>query len=405
MSKPNISIAEYTYHLPDERIAKYPLNERSDSKLLIFKDGEISESTFHQIDSYLPKNSLLTFNNTKVIQARMQFQKATGAQIEVFCLEPIEPADTNLVFQSTTECTWKCIVGNSKKWKSGILTKELNINNETITLNIERLAIEADAQMIKFTWDKNCLFSNIIEAAGKIPIPPYLNRDTEDIDTNRYQTVYSHHKGSVAAPTAGLHFTAPILQRLKQKNIEQAYVTLHVGAGTFKPVKTDNISDHEMHIEHFFVEMDTLEYLLKYEGNITSTGTTTVRTLESIYWLGVKLLEGIDEFYIKQWDAYELPQHYSFAEAINALIKHLTNNQRVRIESHTGIMIAPGYTFKVVDRLITNFHQPNSTLLLLIAAFTEGNHWKSIYKYAMDHNFRFLSYGDSSLLYKNQKGA
>ncbi len=404
MSKPNISIAEYNYNLPEERIAKYPLDERSDSKLLIFKDGKISESNFHQIDTFIPENSLLTFNNTKVIQARMQFQKTTGAQIEVFCLEPVEPADTNLVFQSNETCIWKCIIGNSKKWKNGILTKILSVNNDTVHLNIERLSIEADAQIIRFTWDKNYSFSDIIETAGKIPIPPYLNRDTEEIDTNRYQTVYSNHKGSVAAPTAGLHFTQPILERLNKKHIQQSYVTLHVGAGTFKPVKTDNVSDHEMHIEHFFVELETLQNLLKFEGNVTSTGTTTVRTLESIYWLGVKLLEGIEEFYIKQWDAYKLPQHYSLKEAISALFDFLETNQRVRIESHTGIMIAPGYQFKVVDRLITNFHQPSSTLLLLIAAFTGGDNWKRIYEYALKNGFRFLSYGDSSLLFKNQKG-
>ncbi|WP_068473476.1 S-adenosylmethionine:tRNA ribosyltransferase-isomerase [Saccharicrinis aurantiacus] len=402
MSRPDISIAEYTYNLPDERIAKYPLDNRSDSKLLVFNGGNIQELKFSDIVNELPNNSLLTFNNTKVIQARLPFQKVTGANIEVFCLEPIEPVDINLIFQTTDTCTWKCIVGNSKKWKTGPLEKKIEINGEDVTLQINRISAGFDSQIIQFNWDKNVLFSDLIEAIGKIPIPPYLNRESEEIDSTRYQTVYSNHKGSVAAPTAGLHFTPEILENLSDKEIDLSYVTLHVGAGTFKPVKTDNVADHEMHIEHFFVELDTINNLLNHEGNITSTGTTTVRTLESLYWLGVKLLEGSNEFYIKQWDAYELPQHYSFSDALNKLKEHLETNERVRIESHTGIMIAPGYQFKIVDRLITNFHQPTSTLLLLISAFTGGDNWKKIYDYALSNDFRFLSYGDSSLLHRTK---
>jgi S-adenosylmethionine:tRNA ribosyltransferase-isomerase len=400
MHTPNINIADYTYHLPDEKIAQYPLENRSDSKLLVF-NKKIQETKFSNISSILPPDSLVVFNNTKVIQARLQFQKPTGAYIEIFCLEPIDPADINLAFQTKNNCLWKCIVGNSKKWKSGPLHKQITIQNTKINLSIERKKILDDAQIISFFWDNNDIsFSEVLDAIGNIPIPPYLNRNTEEIDLDRYQTVYSHHKGSVAAPTAGLHFTPEILHDFMNKNIKTTNITLHVGAGTFKPVKSENISEHEMHIEHFFVDLDTIELLLKYENNITSTGTTTVRTLESIYWLGIKLLEGIDEFFIKQWDAYNLPQHYTYKQSLGALKDYLLTNDKNSLESYTGILIAPTYNFKVVNRLITNFHQPNSTLLLLVAAFTKGDNWKDIYNYALSHDFRFLSYGDSSLLHK-----
>ncbi len=399
MNKPNISIQEYSYHLPQEKIARYPLENRQDSKLLIFNKG-ITENRFINIPNYLPSNSLVVFNNTKVIQARIQFQKTTGANIEVFCLEPVEPTDLNLVFQTKDSCSWKCIIGNSKKWKSGTLSKTITVNKQTITISISREKIIDDAQIIKFNWDNNITFGEILEHIGNIPIPPYLNRDTEEIDLARYQTVYSNIKGSVAAPTAGLHFTDDILSELHKNNITTTDVTLHVGAGTFKPVKTEMISDHEMHTEHFFVEEKTLDLLIKYENNITSTGTTTVRTLESLYWLGVKQLEGIDEFSISQWDPYNLPSHYSGKEALYKLKQYLKSKGTSVLQSSTGIMIAPGYDFKIVNRLITNFHQPNSTLLLLIAAFTKDDNWKKIYNYALDNDFRFLSYGDSSLLFK-----
>jgi S-adenosylmethionine:tRNA ribosyltransferase-isomerase len=400
MHNPNINIKDYTYHLPEEKIAQYPLPKRSDSKLLVF-NKTIQETNFSNIFTILPPDSLVVFNNTKVIQARLQFQKTTGASIEVFCLEPFNPTDINLAFQTKERCLWKCIVGNSKKWKSGPLHKKVSIGNSEIILTIERDKILDDAQIIAFHWDNQEIsFGELLDAIGNIPIPPYLNRDTEDIDLDRYQTVYSHHKGSVAAPTAGLHFTPEILNDIKNKNIQIANITLHVGAGTFKPVKSENISEHEMHIEHFFVDHNTIDLLLKYENNITSTGTTTVRTLESIYWLGVKLLEGINELYINQWDAYNLPQHYTYKQSLKALKNHLVNNEQNTLESYTGILIAPTYNFKVVNRLITNFHQPNSTLLLLVAAFTKGSKWKEIYDYALNHDFRFLSYGDSSLLYK-----
>ncbi len=400
MNKPNISIEDYTYNLPEEKIAKYPLQNRQDSKLLIY-NKKIQETQFHNIYKYIPSDSLIVFNNTKVIQARLQFKKETGAKIEVFCLEPTLPSDLNLVFQSKRSCSWKCIVGNSKKWKNGPLTKSIIINEKKVTISIQREEVFYDSQIINFKWDEDeVTFADILENIGNIPIPPYLNRDTEEIDLSRYQTVYSNHKGSVAAPTAGLHFTNDIIQKLSTNNIKCTNITLHVGAGTFKPVKSEKISDHEMHIEHFFVEEKTIDDLLEYQNNITSTGTTTVRTLESLYWLGVKLLEKKNEFFISQWDPYNLPSHYTFKESLLKLKEYLKLNGTTILQSSTGIIIAPGYEFKIVNRLITNFHQPNSTLLLLIAAFTKGENWKTIYNFALDNNFRFLSYGDSSLLYR-----
>ncbi|MGQ1787477.1 MULTISPECIES: S-adenosylmethionine:tRNA ribosyltransferase-isomerase [unclassified Saccharicrinis] len=400
MNIQEIRIEDYTYDLPDDRIAKYPLENRSDSKLLVF-NKTITEHKFNNIPSLLPQNSLLLFNNTKVIQARLKFQKETGAIIEVFCLEPVEPSDIAMIFQVKGRATWKCIVGNSKKWKEGSLSKTIVINGQVVHLTITRKEVLEDAQHIEFSWDQEDIsFGDLLDAIGNTPIPPYLNRKSEEIDTLRYQTVYSNHKGSVAAPTAGLHFTDEILNKIKENNIKTAPVTLHVGAGTFKPVKSASIGDHEMHIEHFFVDMATLDLILKYEGNITSTGTTTVRTLESLYWIGVKLLQNTNELFINQWDAYSLPQHYSLQEAIGRLKQYLMDENRTILESYTGILIAPGYDFKVVDRLITNFHQPNSTLLLLVSAFTKGDNWKKIYEYALNHNFRFLSYGDSSLLFR-----
>lgn len=400
MNTQNIRIENYTYTLPEKKIAKYPLQERGDSKLLIYNNG-ISENKFSNIPNLLPSNSLLLFNNTKVIQARLLFKKETGAKIEVFCLEPVQPADISMAFEARQESVWKCIVGNSKKWKAGELHKNIIWKGNTVQLTISRKEVLEDVQIIKFNWDNSAItFGDLLDAMGKTPIPPYLNRQPEQLDTLRYQTVYSNHKGSVAAPTAGLHFTKEILAQLDDRQIKTGHLTLHVGAGTFKPVKSDSIGEHEMHIEHFFVDMYTLNLILKYEGNITSTGTTTVRTLESLYWLGVKMLQGNTELFIKQWDAYQLPQHYTLTEAIGKLKAYLIENDLAILESYTGILIAPGYEFKVVDRLITNFHQPNSTLLLLVAAFTKNEVWKEIYDYALHNDFRFLSYGDSSLLYR-----
>lgn len=400
MDTQDIRIEHYTYTLPEDKIAKYPLEERSDSKLLIYHDG-ISEDKFCRIPFILPPYSLLLFNNTKVIQARMIFEKETGAKIEVFCLEPLEPADISMAFEAKQKSVWKCIVGNAKKWKEGELHKSIIWGDSTVHLHISKRETLDDTQIIEFNWDnKELTFGDLLDAMGKTPIPPYLNRQPELSDTLRYQTIYSNHKGSVAAPTAGLHFTEDILKQLEYRQIQTGHVTLHVGAGTFKPVKTECIGKHEMHIEHFFVKHDVLDLIVKYQGNITSTGTTTVRTLESMYWLGVKMLEGDTELYIKQWDAYSLPKHHSLNAAIGKLKSYLTENDITTLESYTGILIAPGYEFRVVDRLITNFHQPNSTLLLLVAAFTKGEAWKEIYDYALNNEFRFLSYGDSSLLYK-----
>ncbi len=401
MNIKDIEIKDYTYNLPDEKIAKYPLKNRSNSKLLVY-NKTISEHTFNDIPNLLPKNSLLVFNNTKVIRARLLFEKTTGAKIEIFCLEPILPSEVALSFETTKPTIWKCIVGNSKKWKEGDLTKTININNEKIIVKATRLNINNNHQEVQFSWNNdNISFSEILEALGKIPIPPYLNRETEEIDNSRYQTVYSQHKGSVAAPTAGLHFTNKILQQLEQNNVEISKLTLHVGAGTFKPVKTNLIYQHEMHTEHFIISKQTIDNLLKFKGNITATGTTSVRTLESIYWIGVKMLEGINETWLNQWEPYSLPQNYSYEKALNKIIEYMDGNDKNEFYSHTGIMIAPGYKFNIVDRLITNFHQPNSTLLLLVSAFTGGgDNWKEIYNYALNNNFRFLSYGDSSLLFR-----
>lgn len=405
MNPKHIKIEEYTYNLSDEQIAKYPLKKRDESKLLVFDKNTISENIFKNIGNYLPSNSLLVANNTKVIRARLEFFKSTGARIEVFCLEPHEPSDYNLSFSSTAECNWICIIGNLKKWKGGGLEKEIVINNITTTLKINRLNTYNDAHIVHFQWNNpNLTFSEIIENSGNIPIPPYLNRKAEANDLTTYQTIYSKHKGSVAAPTAGLHFTNEVFSSLNKRNIQQHEVTLHVGAGTFKPVQSIDIGDHEMHTEHFIITKKTIPPLVSNLGNITAVGTTTVRTLESLYWLGVKILKkkitDVTPFHISQWDAYDLDKTIGVLDALNAVQEKVLNSEEDYINASTAIMIAPGYTFKLVDRLITNFHQPKSTLLLLIAAFV-GDGWKNIYNYALENKFRFLSYGDSCFL--NQK--
>jgi len=404
MNPKNINIEEYTYPLTNEMIAKYPLPKRDESKLLVYKNDEISENIFKNISEYLPENSLLVANNTKVIRARLEFFKETGARIEIFCLEPYQPSDYVLSFASTTDCEWTCIVGNSKKWKNGILKKDIEIDNKQVTLQAERVESSGESNIIKFIWDNNNItFSDILENSGNIPIPPYLNRKSEDSDLKTYQTIYSKHKGSVAAPTAGLHFTDDVFASLKQKNIKLHEVTLHVGAGTFKPVKSETIGEHNMHTEHFIITAETIPPLIENLGNITAVGTTTVRTLESLYWLGVKLIEGKindnEELFLQQWEAYELPQNISVTDALNTLHQRVLKSNADYVNANTAIMIAPGYNFKIIDRLITNFHQPKSTLLLLISAFT-GDNWHKIYDYAVNNNFRFLSYGDSCFLTK-----
>jgi S-adenosylmethionine:tRNA ribosyltransferase-isomerase len=393
----NICISEYDYQLPDERIAKYPLAERDLSKLLVYRKGNISQTVFNHLPELLEPSDLLVFNNTRVIPARLKFIKSTGAHIEIFCLEPVEPSEYQISFQSH-RCTWKCIVGNLRKWKDNILIKEIYHNGRTICLEASKIANFQSFQHVEFTWDDNSLtFAEIIELAGVTPIPPYLNRESEAIDTERYQTVYSKIKGSVAAPTAGLHFTDKVLEQLNT-----TAVTLHVGAGTFKPVQTETIAGHEMHTEFFSVSLQSLRLLVKKHGNIVAVGTTTLRVLESLYWIGVKLKNGEYtggvQLHVNQWDAYKLEGLLSYSESINILINHLESSNQSEIFATTQILIAPGYRIKSIRALITNFHQPKSTLLLLVSAII-GSDWQKVYNYAMKNDFRFLSYGDSSILF------
>ncbi len=396
----NIHIDEYDYSLPDERIATYPLARRDSSKLLLYKDGEISEDVFNSLPNHLPSGSLLVFNNTKVIQARMHFRKETGASIEIFCLDPAVPHDYALVFQQTERCSWHCLVGNLKKWKSGELHKEVTIGNEKIILTAQRTQSSGEHHVIEFSWDNPAFtFADLLDATGELPIPPYLKRETEEADKETYQTVYSKIIGSVAAPTAGLHFTDEVLSELKSKGIERAEVTLHVGAGTFKPVKSETIEGHEMHSEFISVERETIETLLQHQGKIIAVGTTSVRTLESLYYIGENLGKNPDsELRVRQWQPYEDDSNLiDTQKALQNILDYLDRNQLNRLLADTQIIIAPGYEFKIVDGIVTNFHQPKSTLLLLVSAFVKGN-WKEIYEYALNHDFRFLSYGDSSLL-------
>ncbi|CDE64534.1 s-adenosylmethionine:tRNA ribosyltransferase-isomerase 1 [Parabacteroides sp. CAG:409] len=398
-----IRIEEYDYPLPDERIAKFPLAKRDESKLLLYKDGQVSESVFKHIADYLPAGSLLVYNNTRVIQARLLFQKATGARIEVFCLEPAEPHDYALIFQQTERCSWICLVGNLKKWKDGLLTKKVAIQGEEVILSAEKKESHGDSHRIEFTWNNpKYTFADLLDAAGVLPIPPYLHRETEKSDLVTYQTVYSKIKGSVAAPTAGLHFTPEVLADVDAHGIGREEVTLHVGAGTFKPVKSETIEGHEMHTEFISVRRSSIERIQKNLGKIIAVGTTSVRTLESLYYIGVKLASHPDatseELVVNQWMPYEAENNrIPVAEALQHILDYLDRHQADKLVTATQIIIAPGYEFKIVRGIITNFHQPKSTLLLLISAFVKGN-WRTIYDYALSHDFRFLSYGDSSLL-------
>lgn len=398
-----IRIEEYDYPLPDERIAKFPLAKRDESKLLLYKDGQVSESVFKHIADYLPAGSLLVYNNTRVIQARLLFQKATGARIEVFCLEPDEPHDYALIFQQTERCSWICLVGNLKKWKDGLLTKKVTIQGEEVILSAEKKESHGDSHRIEFTWNNpKYTFADLLDAAGVLPIPPYLHRETEKSDLVTYQTVYSKIKGSVAAPTAGLHFTPEVLADVDAHGIGREEVTLHVGAGTFKPVKSETIEGHEMHTEFISVRRSSIERIQKNLGKIIAVGTTSVRTLESLYYIGVKLASHPDatseELVVNQWMPYEAENNrIPVAEALQHILDYLDRHQADKLVTATQIIIAPGYEFKIVRGIITNFHQPKSTLLLLISAFVKGN-WRTIYDYALSQDFRFLSYGDSSLL-------
>ena len=401
MNPQQIRISDFTYNLPDEKIAKYPLGNREDSKLLVYSNNEIKERIFQNLPEEISEGTTMVFNNTKVIQARLIFHKETGARVEIFCLEPLNPADYNLAFQAKGVCTWKCIIGNLRKWKTGILKMSFMCESKEEFLCAEHVENLEGAHEIKFTWEnKELSFSEVLELTGKIPIPPYLNRETENSDLVRYQTVYSKHEGSVAAPTAGLHFTNSVFNRLDENGVNRAELTLHVGAGTFKPVKVEQIGDHEMHTEHIQVNIESLQQIINAENNIIAVGTTSVRTLESLYWMGVKLLSGKENPYLlEQWDAYTLDGNYSRIEAYQAIVDFMRKENIFLFNAVTQIMIVPSYDFKVISGLVTNFHQPKSTLLLLISALV-GEKWREIYDYALNNNFRFLSYGDSSLLMK-----
>ncbi len=401
----HIHISDYNYDLPGNRIAKYPVEIRDQSKLLYYDQGIINESLFTQLPDLLPLNSLIVFNNTKVIQARMHFRKETGALIEIFCLEPYSPNDYQLIFEQKSHCQWICLVGNRKKWKSGPLRRNVRIGEKNITLQAEAIGKAGTSEIINFNWNDNTVsFAEILDSIGELPIPPYLNRDTEERDKETYQTVYSKIEGSVAAPTAGLHFTERVLQQLDKRGIERDEITLHVGAGTFRPVKSKEMEGHEMHSEYIYVPKASIEKLLRHNCRCTAVGTTSVRTLESLYYTGIKLLQNPDaqeeELHIGQWMPYELPARYMNIptdEALQAILEYLAKNHLDALHSSTQIIIAPGYTYHIVNRMVTNFHMPQSTLLLLVSAFI-GEDWRKVYRYALDHDFRFLSYGDSSLL-------
>lgn len=401
----HIRISEFNYPLPDERIAKFPLPVRDQSKLLLYRHGEVTEDIFTSLPDYLPANSLIIFNNTKVIQARLHFHKETGALIEVFCLEPIQPNDYALNFQQTEHAAWLCMIGNLKKWKEGALKREITVKGKPLTLTAERGACHGTSHWVDFRWNNpEITFADILEVFGELPIPPYLNRETQESDKETYQTVYSKIKGSVAAPTAGLHFTPRVLDALREKEVALEELTLHVGAGTFKPVKSEEIEGHEMHTEYISVNRSTLEKLVAHEGKAIAVGTTSVRTLESLYHIGVTLLHNPnateEDLHVKQWQPYETALETAATPAVDALqaiIAYLDRHHMETLHSSTQIIIAPGYEYRIVKAMVTNFHQPQSTLLLLVSAFLHGD-WRKIYDYALAHDFRFLSYGDSSLL-------
>lgn len=405
----NIRIEEYNYSLPDERIAQFPLQERDKSKLLIFKENTISEDSFENISSFLPADSLLISNETKVVHARLLFRKPSGSQIEIFCLEPIKPTnDIQLVFRQQQSCTWKCLVGNARRWKSGPLELNSEINNEAIKLTANLVERDENTFLIQFEWSPtHFTFAQVLEHFGKIPLPPYISREASENDNSRYQTVFARNDGSVAAPTAGLHFTPEVLAKLMKKNIQMSSLTLHVGAGTFKPVSSETIGEHHMHYEQVIVPLKLIKEILTHNGKyITLVGTTTVRTLESVYWQGVKWLREPatrPELHIEQWDPYQNlnEKPVSTKDALECVVQVLEKFGLNDLHGATSLMIAPGYTYHIPDAIITNFHQPKSTLLLLVAAFV-GQDWKVAYQYALEHEFRFLSYGDSCLFFKHE---
>lgn len=407
----NIHIADYNYDLPDERIAKFPLAERDASKLLIYHKGEVSEDVFSSLPKYLPSGALMVFNNTKVIQARLHFRKQStesvqGALIEVFCLEPALPNDYQLNFSQKGMVQWYCLVGNLKKWKEGKLFRVIQMpDGEQVTLACERKGIHGTSHIVEFSWDGDYTWAELLDAVGELPIPPYLNRETQESDKTTYQTVYSKIKGSVAAPTAGLHFTERVLKALDEAGIDREELTLHVGAGTFKPVKSEEIGGHDMHTEHIAVRRQTIEKLIAHGGEAIAVGTTSVRTLESLYYMGILAQQGAEDLHVPQWMPYEplpsqtsnLKSPISTLNALQSLLSYMDQHHLDVLHSSTQIIIAPGYEYHIVRRMVTNFHQPQSTLLLLVSAFLKGD-WKKVYDYALAHDFRFLSYGDSSLL-------
>ncbi len=404
MDTKHIQIKDFNYNLPDERIAKFPLAKRDNSKLLLYLHGEVTEDVFHNIAQYLPKGALMVFNNTKVIQARLHFRKETGALIEVFLLEPYMPADYEQMFQTTGHCSWLCMIGNLKKWKEGTLKRTFDVKGKEVTLVAERKEDVHKSYRVDFSWDASDVsWAELLDAVGELPIPPYLNRETQESDKTTYQTVYSKVKGSVAAPTAGLHFTPEVLADIDRHGIDREELTLHVGAGTFKPVKSEEIQDHEMHTEYICVHRQTLEKLIRHEAKAIAVGTTSVRTLESLYYIGVKLEKTLDlseeELHVCQWEPYEnaVAKPITPIKAIENILAYLDKHGLSALHASTQIIIAPGYEYNIVKMLVTNFHQPQSTLLLLVSAFLHGD-WRKIYDYALAHDFRFLSYGDSSLL-------
>ena len=399
---PDIRIEDFTYELPDDRIAKYPLKYRDSSQLLSYKDGNIDKRSFSGISELIPDDSLMIFNDTKVVPARLHFQRPTGAHIEIFCLEPVQPEEYVSMFAVTGSCRWKCIVGNIKRWKNDTLT----LYNPMADRRIEEMGLKADliervgeTSVIEFSWDIDAPFSQVLEVCGTVPIPPYLNRNTEDVDLERYQTLYARYRGSVAAPTAGLHFTEIVLESIRNKGVVTDTVCLHVGAGTFLPVKSSLVAEHTMHREPFVVTLELLERLIERKGKVVAVGTTSVRTLESLYYAGVSCIENGRPEDVGQWDPYSREYDYPTDEALNAIVDYLKANGLKELKIGTRIIIVPGFRFRLVDILVTNFHQPQSTLLLLISAFVDGD-WRRIYDYALANDFRFLSYGDSSILFR-----
>lgn len=399
---PEIRIQDYNYPLPDERIAKYPLPERDSSKLLRYCDGKVDEFVFRDLPDLLPENAVMVFNDTKVVPARLHFQRPTGAHIEIFCLQPVEPAEYSTVFSSVDRCVWRCVIGNAKRWKDDVLRlygHEDNPAVKSMDLQARLLSREGETGLVEFSWANGAPFSAVLETCGSVPIPPYLNRETEAIDLERYQTLYARFRGSVAAPTAGLHFTDSVLSRIRERGIDTETVCLHVGAGTFLPVKSELVSDHPMHSEPFVVRKSFIQSIIEGNKKVIAVGTTSVRTLESLYYIGVSCIETGKPASVEQWCPYTREYPYSVKESFGAIVKYLDENGLDELKCDTRIIIVPGFRFRIVDMLVTNFHQPESTLILLISAFVGGD-WRTIYDYALGHGFRFLSYGDSSLLFR-----